>query len=608
MNAWEVIGEIARNILIMSVVGSTVALALILIKPLIKDRLPKSVQYYMWVLVLASFLVPFSAFISVPVNTPIAPVQKLIRANVKTTAEWQEEVAEERYNMPYEKLAAHEQVDVTFGELGGMKSEFNNYLLISLVFTGAFVFSIEFAQYFVYTIKLRRRRLAANDDEAALLERLCGYDISVSPRLYRNPLVPTPMLIGVFRPTIYLPDIEYTEQQLRNIMLHELTHLRRNDIIIKWIAALAVHVHWFNPLAYFARREIDRACELACDETVVKSLDRDGKQSYGNTLIAMAADIKHSKLIASTTMCEEKKTLKERLSAIMRSKKFSAVAIAVSCALFISVLLGAVALGAESVDKVTAPVVSIYGTSGRGTVLLTADVNTGIISLPAVAVIQAVYRDNMGESSIRTCFAPIESAESPKFLSGVGRYSWGASDVKSTGPWDVASEYPEGFDGYVWAVATDSKGAEKSSEYLRVLYDPANTPTMTELILPVTLYTYSGDTSDILGEELPADESGRVSLPDTVVIGMEVPDSVAEYELYCVPEGGEALLLRAVSAHSSNVNRAVDISSPDHAVWVVRDYFPGGFSGEIYAVAAAYESTVTSVEPVRVLYDPDSAG
>jgi beta-lactamase regulating signal transducer with metallopeptidase domain len=64
----------------------------------------------------------------------------------------------------------------------------------------------------------------------------------------------------------------------------------------------------FNPVVWLTRREIDRACELSCDETVIRDLDTNGKRTYGDTLIAIAAV---PKLGASVTlaMCEEKKNL-----------------------------------------------------------------------------------------------------------------------------------------------------------------------------------------------------------------------------------------------------------------------------------------------------------
>ena len=58
------------------------------------------------------------------------------------------------------------------------------------------------------------------------------------------------------------------------------------------------------------RREVDRACELSCDEAVIRNFDNDGKKDYGNTLISVASDSKTPRAVLSTTMCEEKKNLK----------------------------------------------------------------------------------------------------------------------------------------------------------------------------------------------------------------------------------------------------------------------------------------------------------
>jgi beta-lactamase regulating signal transducer with metallopeptidase domain len=105
----------------------------------------------------------------------------------------------------------------------------------------------------------------------------------------RNPYVSAPMLIGVFRPMVILPDIELDKVQLRNILIHEIVHLRRNDVVLKWLMMAASCLHWFNPLLPFIKKELSRVCELSCDEAAINGLDSRSKQAYGDTLISMAA-------------------------------------------------------------------------------------------------------------------------------------------------------------------------------------------------------------------------------------------------------------------------------------------------------------------------------
>jgi len=97
---------------------------------------------------------------------------------------------------------------------------------------------------------------------------------------------------------------------------------------------------------WVVRREIDRACELACDEAVIRRFDAADKQIYGETLLYVASESKIPHAVLSTTMCMEKKALKERLSAILKSKKHSRIALIVSVVLLLTFGGVAVALGA----------------------------------------------------------------------------------------------------------------------------------------------------------------------------------------------------------------------------------------------------------------------
>lgn len=81
-----------------------------------------------------------------------------------------------------------------------------------------------------------------------------------------------PMVWGLFRPTLLLPDgaADWPSRRLRTVLLHELCHLRRRDPLALLLAHLAVAVHWFNPLAWLALAGIRREQELACDDCVLR--------------------------------------------------------------------------------------------------------------------------------------------------------------------------------------------------------------------------------------------------------------------------------------------------------------------------------------------------
>ena len=104
--------------------------------------------------------------------------------------------------------------------------------------------------------------------------------------VYCNPGISSPMLAGVWKPCIVLPEAKPIEGSTDYILLHELVHLKRHDLLYKWLIQLCICIHWFNPFLRRLETETGAACELACDEAVLKMLDKKQRRSYGDTLLS----------------------------------------------------------------------------------------------------------------------------------------------------------------------------------------------------------------------------------------------------------------------------------------------------------------------------------
>lgn len=130
-------------------------------------------------------------------------------------------------------------------------------------------------------------------------------------------------------------------------MAHELTHARRHDVLYKWFAAGVTSLHWFNPLMILVRREINRACELSCDEAVIRGLDEDGRRHYGQTLLDLAASPTSRSGQLTITLSDEKTQLKERLVSIVNYHKKGAAAIIMTLLLVLVMAGCALVNGAE---------------------------------------------------------------------------------------------------------------------------------------------------------------------------------------------------------------------------------------------------------------------
>ncbi len=134
---------------------------------------------------------------------------------------------------------------------------------------------------------LRRWGRPVRDPDAIRLYDQMGDQL----KLERRPLLWTctglraPMLAGLLRPRILLPEEAPEGDALRYALIHELTHFRRRDIWLKALALLANIVHWFNPLMWYMVRLVERDTELACDEAALRRLPSEEHAAYGRTIL-----------------------------------------------------------------------------------------------------------------------------------------------------------------------------------------------------------------------------------------------------------------------------------------------------------------------------------
>ncbi|MBQ9859972.1 MAG: hypothetical protein IJO76_04770 [Clostridia bacterium] len=127
----------------------------------------------------------------------------------------------------------------------------------------------------------------------------------------------TPFILGVFRPRIYLPS-HLTEEQMEYVIAHEQAHLRRRDHWWKPLGYLLLAVHWFNPLLWVAYILLCRDIESACDERVVRDMEREERLLYSETLLACSMP---RRLVTACPLAFGENGVKQRIKAVLYYKK-----------------------------------------------------------------------------------------------------------------------------------------------------------------------------------------------------------------------------------------------------------------------------------------------
>lgn len=148
------------------------------------------------------------------------------------------------------------------------------------------------ARYFLLRKKLAHGRSADLTDMEPLFARATGG--KRVPVIYTT-AVAAPLVFGFLHPKIALPvKMQGQTEGTEYILLHELTHVRRRDYMVLQLFTAAAILHWFNPLAWLARRLMIQDMEAACDERVLGLLNSDRRVEYAQTLLNWADTRRHS--------------------------------------------------------------------------------------------------------------------------------------------------------------------------------------------------------------------------------------------------------------------------------------------------------------------------
>lgn len=155
------------------------------------------------------------------------------------------------------------------------------------------------------------------------------------PAVSRTDRISTPLLTGLLRPIILLPERPFSPADLTLILTHEYTHYRYRDLFLKLFLLLTACVQWFNPLGWLLVRESGFLCEEACDWRITRHLDREERRRYGRILLETMDHCPEGGFSAALSDSGRliEKRLKKMLHASPMKKRFVALAAAAVLAL-----------------------------------------------------------------------------------------------------------------------------------------------------------------------------------------------------------------------------------------------------------------------------------
>ena len=271
--------KLFETVLTLSLFGFGIAAILLCLKPITTKKFPAKWQYYVWIAVLLTMIIPTYKLI------PEQEVQKIQHMTRTETPVTDVEITE----IPMQIPVVPDTPPITEREINltqDVKIKVLDLLSIIWLCGTAASLLIVIVSYIVYILKKRKNAIAM-EENAVLNEAKKELGIRRNIKVRMSPDVGSPMLVGVLFPVVYMPCKEIPKEMMRLVFLHELTHYKRKDLIIKWFAMFVNSVHWFNPLSYLLSSNLSESCEISCDMEVTKNMSDEEQKLYMKTILEL---------------------------------------------------------------------------------------------------------------------------------------------------------------------------------------------------------------------------------------------------------------------------------------------------------------------------------
>lgn len=295
--------------------AAAATIIVLLLRRVLKKRVPSAVFAVLWLLVLIRVLIPVEA----ATHLSAFPAESALAVSANGEFEHGEDAPD--FVMP--QFGAQADGEQQGGAQNGAQAEISAQSgrkmtaiqVLSLVHIGG---AVLLALYFGFghAAMLRRCNGFEHEKGAAANEILRCFDKSGKIALLVSTDACSPFSIGIIKPKIVLPP-DCKAEQLRFVLAHEYVHIRDRDSVARLLGLAAVCAGWFNPFVWIAFKYLDRDLERFCDERALRLLGTENAPRYALTLL----DFAERQMQSAAAQSFAAAPLEERVNDILNMKK-----------------------------------------------------------------------------------------------------------------------------------------------------------------------------------------------------------------------------------------------------------------------------------------------
>lgn len=289
------------------------------LKQLLKKYLSAQIQYNFWFVLLVLLAVPF-----LPNNA--TSFLRIFSWFSFTKSTMLNANPEAQNFTPIDQNYAIDKMNDFAVSISSKTPSTINILLLTIWVFGIVIMSILAFHSWRQLHILEKSALPLQSKKVKYVWNQCLSEMNIKETIpvYSTAFLKSPITVGFLRPRIYIPIhliSDFNPKDMRFMLLHELQHCRHKDTLISIFMNIAGIVYWFNPLIWYALKEMRCDREIACDSAVLQILHEEDFEAYGTTLINLAEKISLSPFPFTLGMGGTMKQMKRRVLNIAGFRK-----------------------------------------------------------------------------------------------------------------------------------------------------------------------------------------------------------------------------------------------------------------------------------------------
>ena len=342
------------KILYMSIIGIFVGIFILIARKIFDKKISPKWECIIWMLLMIELIIPIK--FKVPYkykNTEIISITGLVEPIQDVPA--YEEIITKEESTP-QKVENNNDISIENKEEDNLQYQVKNiflYFILPIGWITGLVANLAFIFLGEKNIKnnINGKKYIDNNLENLLEECKTKLEIKNNVEIVLQEFKKTPSIIGVFKPRILITSefLRQDDKTKKYIIMHELTHYKRKDLLFNYALLIITVIHWFNPFVWIFFKKIRQDVELATDEMVLEKLQENEKKEYGMTLIK-SLQIFQEEPYTAKILCvtDENKNMERRIKMVKLSNKFNKNKILIAIISLMVIIVGVILFFTQS--------------------------------------------------------------------------------------------------------------------------------------------------------------------------------------------------------------------------------------------------------------------